>query len=88
MTALLQRISERDGHDASFGAAYVDERARANELLGDVLVHLALGNARIELHDADIQELLLGNRLSRRYERNRMRNEHLARRATGRKTER
>ena len=88
MTTLLQRISERNGHDTRFGAAYVDESPFANELLGYVLVDLAFGNARIELHDADVQQLLLRYRLGRRNECNRMRNEHFARRAPGQQTER
>src|SRR6185295_17605122 len=48
------------------------ERAPADQLLDDFLGDFALGDTRIEQHDVDVQQLILGDRVGRGAERHRV----------------
>ena len=60
----------------------MDECSGANQFLGDILVHFALGHTRIELDDANVEQLRLRDRLSRRDELDRVRQADLTLRAS------
>src|SRR5690606_27673885 len=71
----LQRAPKLHGHLDGLGAAHVDEHAVLDQALDGLLVEVALRHARVEHHDADIEQRVLLDRLARSGEWNAMRDE-------------
>ena len=62
--AVLQRVAQEDRHVERFGAADLHERAFADQLLEQLLVDFARGNARVEDADGDVEQFVFGDRRS------------------------
>src|SRR5688572_7448056 len=78
---LLQRLPQQHRHVHGLRAADLHERAFADQFLDDFFGDFAFRDARIEQHDADVEQLFFGNRVGCLAERHRVRDDDFRARA-------